>query len=80
MFMRDVMITTIDNPYNPFTDFEKWNRFDRQKGYNTLQYLGRVAKTSIHLSDADNLVAAENAIDDICRLNVLGLYKKVIKE
>ena len=78
--MRQVMLTTIDNPYDPFTDFDKWNAYDEQKGYYTCSYLARIVKTSSEISDADQLVDIENAIDEICKLNVLGIYKKVVKE
>lgn len=73
------MLTTIDNPYNPFTNFEEWYAFDVNKGYYTCAYLARVTKTSEDLSDLDQQLAIENAIDEIIRLNVLGIYKKISK-
>lgn len=73
------MLTTEDNPYDPFEQFDEWFAFDEQKGYHTCSYLDRIAKTSINLSDADYEVEIENAIDEICRLNILGIYKKVTK-
>jgi len=75
--MLDSMLTTIDNPYNPFKDYDDWYAFDVQQGYFTCAYLARVAKTSDELSEADNDIAIEDAIDEIVELNVLGLYKKV---
>lgn len=71
------MLTTIDNPYNPFNDFENWYNFDESKGYHTCSYLARVTKGSYELSEADDLLAQEIAIDEIIELNVLGIYKKV---
>lgn len=71
------MLTTTDNPFNPFTQFDEWYNFDVQKGYFSCAYLDRVSYTSPNLSDADYELAVESAIDDICRLNVLGIYKKV---
>ena len=38
---KDVLLTTIDNPFNPFDDFDNWNRFDEDHGYFTCSYLAR---------------------------------------
>ena len=45
------MLTTFDNPYNPFDEFTSWFMFDEEKGYHSCAYLGRIAKTSEQLSD-----------------------------
>lgn len=70
-------ITTVDNPFDPFDDFEQWFLFDVTKGYNTCDYLGRVARTSDSLSDAENAEAVEKAIDDIIKYDVMNVYRKV---
>ena len=75
--MAEHMLTTVDNPYNPFEDFDEWYAFDERSGYHTMAYLARVTKTSHELSDADNNLAIELAIDEIVRENVLGIYRKV---
>jgi hypothetical protein len=75
--MSASMLTTIDNPYSPFTQYDEWYAFDVNQGYNTCSYLARIAKTSDELSEEDEDQAIEAAIDKIVRLNVLGLYKKV---
>lgn len=74
-----VMITTIDNPYNPFDQFSSWFLFDIEKGYNTCAYLGRVARTSEQLSDIENDEEIERAIDEIVKYDVLNVYKKIKK-
>lgn len=71
------MLTTIDNPYNPFTQWDEWYAFDEQKGYCTCAYLGRVALNGTNLSDEDQDRANEEAIDAIIRAHGLGFYKKV---
>lgn len=72
-----VAITTIDNPYNPFEQFDSWFLFDVEKGYNTCAYLGRIARTSESLSDAENDNEVERAIDEIIKYDVENIYKKV---
>lgn len=78
--MSQSMLTTIDNPYNPFTQFDEWFAFDESKGYHTCSYLARIVKSSDELSEADESLAIESAIDEIIKLNVLGIYKKVSKD
>ena len=39
---NEVMLTTIDNPYNPFEQFDLWLLCDKDKGYNTCEYLARI--------------------------------------
>lgn len=74
------MLTTIDNPFDPFTQFDEWYNFDTLNGYNSCSYLARIAKTSPDLPDSINQVEIEQAIDEICELNINGMYKKVTKE
>jgi hypothetical protein len=48
------MLTTIDNPFDPFEQFTSWLLFDEEKGYHSCSYLGRIARTSDQLSDEEN--------------------------
>jgi hypothetical protein len=75
--MQQSMLTTTDNPYDPFTQFDEWYAYDTGKGYNTCSYLARIAKTSDELSQQDEDIAIESAIDEIVAHNILGIYKKV---
>lgn len=74
------MLTTVDNPYNPFTEFDEWYRFDTSAGYNTVGLLARVVRTSDELSDAQQSTAIEDAIDEIVTENVSGMHKKVTEQ
>jgi hypothetical protein len=71
------MLTTVDNPYDPFTEFDEWMQFDESSGYHTTQYLARLTLSSPDLSEADESDAIEVAIDEIVEQNVLGIYRKV---
>ena len=77
--MAESMLTTTDNPFDPFTQLDQWNQFDIMKGYGTLAYLARVVNTSSELSDASQSEAIEQAIDEIMKENPLGIYRRVTK-
>lgn len=76
--MAAVFLTTLDNPYDYFTQFDEWYAFDIAKGYNTCNYLARIALTSTEMSDRDYEKAVEDAVDEIVRLNITGNYKKIV--
>ena len=74
---KKVMLTTFDNPYDPFTQFSEWFLFDVEKGYNTCSYLARIAKTSDQLSEKENQEEIERAIDEIIKYDFMNIYKKI---
>jgi hypothetical protein len=75
----EYMLTTVDNPFDPFTRFEEWLAYDTDAGYNTPALLARVAKVSDELSEPDQALAIQEAIDEVCRENVSGMFRKVSK-
>ena len=77
---KSYALTTIDNPFHPVDEYEQWLQFDEDHGYYTQNYLARVAPTSIYLTDVENQRIINDAIDDICRLDILGIYKRIILE
>lgn len=74
------MLTTVDNPFDPFTQFDEWMAYDSQMGYNTLSFLDRVAFVSNELSEPDQALAIEEAIEQIVSENVLGMWRKVTRD
>lgn len=74
---QEYMVTTVDNPWNPFTHFKEWYQFDTTSGYNTAAYLARLVVTSSELSDADQLLAINSACEEIVRENINGMYRLV---
>ena len=77
---NEVMLTTIDNPYNPFEQFDLWLLFDKEKGYNTCEYLARIVNLTNDMSEKEIEVATDKAIDDIIVNDPFGIYKKVTSE
>ena len=74
------MLTTVDNPFDPFEQFTSWFMFDEEKGYHTCSYLGRIARTSDQLSDDENELDNERAIDVILIYDFRNIYKKVAQK
>ena len=72
-------LSTIDNPFNPIDDYDKWFAYDVSHGYNTSNWLGNLAKTSDLLSNEDNMKEIEDAIDEIVKVDP-NFYIKVTKQ
>lgn len=79
MVDADVMLTTVDNPWNPFTHFAEWMQYDEASGWYTLALLGRVALTSDEMSEADQDFAVSEAMKEIVQENVSGVHVLVTK-
>ena len=76
--MKRYLLTTIDNPYDPSEDFDKWNQWDCEHGYYTNQRIAKVQSTSIDLTDCENQRIINGIIDDFMRLDDTGLYKRIV--
>jgi hypothetical protein len=74
---KECMLTTTDNPFNPFTQWDDWLTYDESQGYHTCGYIARIANVSDELSEEDQDIAIQIAIDEIVELNITGNYKKV---
>ena len=70
------MLSTIDNPFDPFEQFVSWFLFDVEKGYNTCGYLARIVKLSDDMSQKEQEDEIERAIDEIISINPSGIYIK----
>ncbi len=73
------MLTTVDNPFDPFTNWDEWYAYDEAKGYCTSGLLARITKTSNELSEKEQNEDVEEAIDEILELFPDGMYKKLIQ-
>ena len=77
---NDCMLTTFDNPFDPYSQFDSWLLFDKEKGYNTCEYLARIAHISDDMSQEEIDIENERAIDEIIIHDVLNIYKKVFNK
>lgn len=75
----EYMLTTVDNPWNPFVNYDEWYQFDQSQGYDTPGLLARIANVSLDVSDADFELSIQQAMDEIVKLNVSGIHKLVTR-
>ena len=78
--MKQYALTTYDNPFNPFDNFQEWFSFDTEMGYNSCSLLMRIANVTDDMSDTEETLEIERAIDQIIKYDFLGIYEKVAKE
>ena len=76
----ECMLTTFDNPFDPFEQFTSWDLFDKEKGHNSNTYLMRIAKLSDDMTQKEENEEIERAIDEIIAHDVLCKYKKVRRQ
>ncbi|MBO7450453.1 MAG: hypothetical protein J6U54_08785 [Clostridiales bacterium] len=86
---KPCILSTKDNPFNPFTDYDDWRNYDvsprwiPEVGMKVAtycrEYQAREAITSDDLSDEENNRIISDAIDDIIRLDPFHIYIKVIE-
>lgn len=74
---KETMLTTIDNPFDPFEQFTSWFMFDVEKGYNTCGRLMRIAKVSEDMSEVEKDNAIDEAMETLIKYDFLDIYKKV---
>lgn len=76
---RRVNITTVDNPFDPFDDFDHWFQFDTEKGYYTSSKLARLTNLRNDMSEAEEAEEIERAIDRLIEIDPFDMYIKVTR-
>lgn len=71
------MLTTTDNPYNPYTNFDEWFLYDTLNGYNSCSLLDRMLDVNDEMSDEEVNAAIEQAIDQIVLADLTDKYIKI---
>ena len=76
---NEFMLTTVDNPYDPFEQFTSWLLFDNEKGYNTCGKLARIAQFTDDMTQKEIDIETDRAIDEIIKNDFLNLYVKAYR-
>ena len=59
----ECMLTTFDNPFDPFEQFTSWYMFDVEKGYNTCSRLARVTHLSSEFTQKETDEEVERIVN-----------------
>lgn len=81
--LKETALTTIDNPYSPFSRFDSWYNYDTEKGYDCCGYIDRVLSLNniqtSYLNEEEENKKINEAIDQIVLYDPTGIYAKVEK-
>lgn len=83
--MAAVFVTTMDNPWDYFKQFDEWYAFDTAQKYDTLNYVARVMAEMTdtplsEMTDEETDFIINEAVDRICEMNLTGNYRKVFEK
>lgn len=73
---KDSMLTTFDNPFNPFTEFDRWWKEDLLLGHNCCGLLANESNVSDIASEEVNDKAIIEAMERIVKREPM-IYKIV---
>lgn len=75
--LKEVMLTTTDNRFDPFTRWEDWLAEDTVLDHGCCELIGRISYSDADASPASQQYEYECAIDNIIAHDPTGIYKKV---
>lgn len=78
--VTEYILTTRDNPFDFFTQFDEWFAYDCRCGYNCCGIVAQIANTSPDLSQEVNTMITNQAIDEFLLNDPFGIYKKVSRD
>jgi len=78
----ETFITTFDNPFDPFTQFNEWCSYDVQLGYNTCALIDRVYQAFVDSDLFDENEKEIKRIESMKRIVALmpNVYKLIKNE
>ena len=74
---NNFMLTTLDNPFDPFNEFKLWYMFDCEKGHNTSSRLARIANINSEMSQKEIDEEMDRAMDFIIKYDLEDKFIKV---
>ena len=74
--MKVYALTTSDNPYSYFKEYDEWQGYENMTGNRATRMLGRFAYTSDQLSVEVNEAEIERAIDEIIKYDPTNTFIK----
>ena len=77
---NEFMLTTVDNPYDPFDQFDSWLLFDKEKGYDSCEKIARMVNVTDDMTQKEVDEEANRAIEKIIQLDFLDIYKKAYRK
>ena len=77
---QQFMLTTFDNPFNPFVDFSSWYMFDCEKGHNTSSRLARIVNIDSEMTQKEIDEERERAMNLIVQYDFEDIFFKGTEE
>lgn len=78
--MGDFMVTTMDNPWNPFTHYHEWLSYDTHHGYRTQEWLAILSRTSTDLRTEEQNELIDAGVQSLLDIDPYGLHVKVYSD
>lgn len=77
---QQYMLTTFDNPFNPFVDFSSWYMFDCEKGHNTSSRLARIVNIDSEMTQKEIDEERDRAMNLIVEYDLEDTFFKGTEE
>ena len=77
---KSIMLSTKDNPFNPFTHFDEWRQYDITHGHYCCELVAKFSRCSDDLSDKENTDEINYAIERIIEIDPEKKFIKVEEE
>ena len=77
---KEYMLSTYDNPYNPFEQFTLWLMFDKEKGYDSCERMMRLANITEGMTQKEIDEETDRAMNLLIELDFTNTFTRVTQE